>query len=236
MESFAALQEITGDWTARPAGIVLEGILGSRAYGLADENSDVDRRGVFLAPSEEFFGLDDVRETADNPYADEVLFELGRFIRQALKANPNMIELLWLDKYEVCTEIGMGLIGLRTELLGGARVRSSYLGTAHALLGDVRRGGPKTAKTARHLARLLITGYGLWYSGKLQVELPDPQFVHDFGQRVAQDGVGHAEVLVAQYEKMFEETETVLPAMANRERADAWLKETRAAALSVKLG
>jgi predicted nucleotidyltransferase len=190
-------------WRDRPDGIVLAGVIGSRAHGLARQGSDTDRRGVFLAPSVEFFGLDDVQETADNPYADEVLHELGRFVRQALKANPSVIELLWLEDYDVCDQVGLELIGLRRDLLGAARVRSSYLHAAAGLLKVIHRGGDRTAKTARHMARLLITGYGLWYSGALQISLADPDFVHDFA----------------------------LPEQPDRDRVDDWLKQTRRRAL-----
>lgn len=218
-------------WRDRPDGIVLEGVVGSRAHGLAGEDSDTDRRGVFLAPSVEFFGLDDVQETADNPYTDEVLHELGRFVRQALKANPAVLELLWLEDYEICTPIGRDLIGLRDALLGAARVRSSYLHAAADLLKVIHRGGERTAKTARHMARLLITGYGLWYSGTLQVSLADPDFVRGFEEKVAGGDMAVADELVAHYEQLFADTPTELPEQPDREKIDAWLKEVRRQAL-----
>lgn len=231
--NFADLTESApaASWRDRPAGVVLAGIVGSRAHGLAWEGSDVDRRGVFLAPSVEFFGLDDVQETADNPYVDEVLHELGRFVRLALKANPAALELLWLDRHEVCTQVGTDLIGLRLDLLGATRVRSSYLHAAADLLKVVRRGGERTAKTARHMARLLITGYGLWYSGALSVALPDPDFVHDFGEQVALGDVDQAAAMVVRYEQLFADTPTPLPEQPDREKVDAWLRETRRQAL-----
>jgi hypothetical protein len=34
--------------------ILLSGIVGSTAYGLANEHSDIDRLGVYAAPTEEF--------------------------------------------------------------------------------------------------------------------------------------------------------------------------------------
>src|SRR5580698_2036589 len=37
-------------WEALHACIMLESTVGSRAWGLADEDSDVDRRGVFVLP------------------------------------------------------------------------------------------------------------------------------------------------------------------------------------------
>ncbi len=218
-------------WRDRPDGIVLEGIVGSRAHGLSWEGSDTDRRGVFLAPSVEFLGLDDVQETAANPYTDEVLHELGRFTRLALKANPAALELLWLDDYEICTRVGLELIELRMSMVGAARVRSSYLHAAADLLKVIHRGGERTAKTARHMARLLITGYRLWYDGELIVSLPDPDFVHDFGERVALGDTARADALVAQYEQQFAGTPTVLPEQPDRERVDEWLKETRRQAL-----
>lgn len=235
---FTDLQEpAPAAWTDRPDGIVLEGIVGSRAHGLAGEGTDIDRHGVFLAPSVEFLGLDDVQETANNPHTDEVFHELGRFVRLALKANPTMLELLWLQDYEICTPIGRQLIGLRLDLLGATRVRSSYLLAAASLLKVIHRGGERTAKTARHMARLLITGYGLWYSGQLSVALPDPDFVHDFGEQVALGDVRRADDMVAQYEQLFERTPTELPAQPDREKIDDWLKQTRRLALlDVKAG
>jgi predicted nucleotidyltransferase len=231
---FADLKEPAPScWQDRPAGIVLEGVVGSRAHGLAGDDSDVDRRGVFLAPSVEFFGLDDVQETADNPYSDEVLHELGRFVRQALKANPAALELLWLDRYEICTEVGQQLIEMRADMLGAARVRSSYLQAAGSLLKVIHRGGERTAKTARHMSRLLITGYGLWYSGVLRVSLPDPDFVHYFEEKVAGGEVVLADQMVAHYERLFAETLTVLPSQPDREKVDAWLKGIRQRALGV---
>ncbi|MFD7300744.1 DNA polymerase beta superfamily protein, partial [Streptomyces pharetrae] len=37
--------------------ILLSGVVGSTAYGLAHEDSDVDRLGVFAAPTESLHGL-----------------------------------------------------------------------------------------------------------------------------------------------------------------------------------
>jgi hypothetical protein len=229
---FADLKEpVPAAWHERPDGIVLAGIVGSRAHGLPWEGSDAERHGVYLAPSVEFLGLDDVQETAANPYTDEVLHELGRFTRLALKANPAVLELLWLESYETCTPIGEQLIGLRLDLLGATRVRSSYLLAAADLLRVIHRGGERTARTARHMARLLITGYGLWYSGRLSVALPDPDFVHDFGEQVALGDMTRADDMVAQYEQLFERTPTELPAQPDREKVDAWLKQVRRQAL-----
>ncbi|WP_187171929.1 DNA polymerase beta superfamily protein, partial [Enterococcus faecium] len=40
-----------------PGHLLLEGIVGSTAYGLAGPDSDEDRLGIYAAPTEEFHGL-----------------------------------------------------------------------------------------------------------------------------------------------------------------------------------
>lgn len=223
-------------WTERPEGVVLEGVVGSRAYGLAWEGSDEDRLGVFLAPSDEFFGLDDVAETVKNPWSDEVLHEAGKFCRLALKVNPTVTELLWLDEYLAHTRLGAELVELREAFLSAAYCRNAYLGSASSQFAKLRDRGDgsfssdlrgRTAKHARHLARLLVSGYGLWSTGALQVRLDAPQWYHDFGERVADGELEAAEELLARYGQMFDDTPTVLPDYPDRDKIDAWLRDAR---------
>jgi hypothetical protein len=239
---FSDLRDDAGPqpWPDRPEGVILEGVVGSRAYGLAWEGSDEDRLGVFLAPSDEFFGLDDVAETVKNPWSDEVLHELGKFCRLALKVNPTVTELLWLEEYPVLTMLGQELIELRSAFLSASYCRNAYLGYATSQFAKLKDRGDgsfssdlrsRTAKHARHLARLLTCGFGLWSTGRLQVRLDAPQWYHDFGDKVADGDLQAAEDLLAKYEQMFDETSTILPAEPERERVDAWLRSARIRAL-----
>lgn len=239
--SFADLHELPQVWTDRPEGVLLEGVVGSRAYGLAWEGSDTDRLGVFQAPTEEFLGLDDVGETAKNPWADEVLHELGKFCRLALRSNPTVTELLWLEDYLVTTPAGQELIALRSSLLSAPYCRNAFFGYAVSQFGKLKDRGDgsfsadlraRTAKHSRHLARLLVSGYGLWATGYLQVRLTNPDWFHDFGEQVADGDLGVAQELLGRYETMFDETRTVLPPEPDRKLVDDWLKETRRAALT----
>jgi len=239
---FADLKERQSKpWTERPEGVVLEAVLGSRAYGLDHEESDEDRLGVFLAPSDAFFALDDVRETAKNPWADEVLHELGKMCRLLLKVNPSVTEMLWVTDHEICTPVGQELIELRSAFLSAPYCRSAFLGYATSQLGKLkaRLGDPlpadlhqSTAKNARHLARLLVSGFGLWSTGHLRVRLDDPQWFLDFGEQVAGGDLLAAEDLIGNYEQLFTDTPTVLPPQPDRERIDAWLRATRQRALT----
>src|SRR5258705_3782834 len=73
--------------------LVLEVITGSKAYGLDNENSDEDIRGVFVLPREEFYGLEYI-EQVNNETNDIVYYELKRFIQLLAKNNPNILEMI----------------------------------------------------------------------------------------------------------------------------------------------
>ena len=55
-------------------------IVGSNAYGLATETSDVDRRGFYLPPAELEWSLAGVPEQLENDN-EEVYWELEKFLR-----------------------------------------------------------------------------------------------------------------------------------------------------------
>lgn len=75
--------------------ILLECISGSKAYGLATEQSDTDIKGVFYLPKQQFFGLNQQYVAqVSNESNDIVYYELGRFIELLLKNNPTVMELL----------------------------------------------------------------------------------------------------------------------------------------------
>ena len=73
--------------------ILLEAISGSRAFGLATENSDTDIRGVYYLPKEDFFGLNYVPQVS-NETNDITYYEIGRFVELLQKNNPNILEVL----------------------------------------------------------------------------------------------------------------------------------------------
>ena len=74
--------------------IVFECLSGSHAYGLATPESDVDIKGVFILPEDDYLGLNYV-EQVSNETNDIVYYELGRFVELLSKSNPNILELLY---------------------------------------------------------------------------------------------------------------------------------------------
>ncbi|MGU3373798.1 nucleotidyltransferase domain-containing protein [Chryseobacterium sp. M5A1_1a] len=73
--------------------ILFEAISGSRAFGLATENSDTDIRGVYYLPKEDFFGLNYIPQIS-NETNDITYYEIGRFVELLQKNNPNILEVL----------------------------------------------------------------------------------------------------------------------------------------------
>ena len=73
--------------------LLFEAISGSRAFGLATENSDTDIRGVYYLPKEDFFGLNYIPQIS-NETNDLTYYEIGRFVELLQKNNPNILEIL----------------------------------------------------------------------------------------------------------------------------------------------
>jgi hypothetical protein len=217
--------------------ILLSGIVGSTAYGLAREGSDVDRLGLFAAPTEQLHGLHQPKDSHVTTHPDRTLHEAAKWCRLALGGNPTVMELVWLpgDLYEVRTLLGDELIGIRSSLLSAKRVRAAYLGYATqqfkrlydrgdgSFSADTRK---RTAKHARHLMRLCRQGYELYATGRLQIRVEDPQAYFDFGERVAGDAMA-ALPLLKEHEALFDAARSPLPDQPDEAPVEAWLRRVR---------
>ncbi|HWU06160.1 MAG TPA: nucleotidyltransferase domain-containing protein [Streptomyces sp.] len=151
-------------------------VMGSRAFGLATEDSDTDRRGVFLAPTPLFWGFTKPPAHVEGPAAEQFSWELERFCELALRANPNVLECLHSPLVERIDATGRELIGLRGAFLS-RRAHGTYLryalGQRRKLEADVRTHGAPRWKHAMHLLRLLACGRDLLRTGELRIEAGD---------------------------------------------------------------
>ena len=78
----------------RANGLILfEVVAGSHAYGLATKDSDIDIKGVFYLPKDDFYASEYIAQVADEKN-DVVYYELGRFFELLSKSNPNAFEIL----------------------------------------------------------------------------------------------------------------------------------------------
>lgn len=222
--------------------VLLAGVVGSTAYGLAGLDSDVDRLGIFAVDTVALHGLHRPVETRTRVKPDATYHEAAKWCRLALGGNPTVMELAWLpdDLYEVRTELGDALIGIRTAFLTAKRVRDAYLGyatqqfrkleTRHdgSFSADTRK---RTAKHARHLLRLCHQGLTLYSTGRLPIRLDDPQRYLDFGERVAAGDLGQARYAMALAEAQFDATGSPLPGRPDEAAVERWLLAVRAAHL-----
>lgn len=157
--------------------IILSGIVGSTAYGLNNENSDIDTLGVFVNPTQSYWSLDKPAETKTQSKPDCCYHEVEKFLRLCIGCNPTVMELLWLESYEAKHPVyGVNLIKLRQKFLYTERVTSAYGGYAYAQIKKVKTSqSHKRFKHARHCFRLLRQGKELLATGSLTLKVKNPE-------------------------------------------------------------
>jgi len=140
--------------------VIYRCVVGSTAYGLSQEGSDMDRRGFYLPPADLGWSLAGVPEQLETDN-EEVYWEIEKFIRLALKANPNVLECLYAPLVETCTPLAGELIDLRRIFLSQYvhRTYNAYvLSQFKKLEQDLRNRGLIRWKHVMHLIRLLLSG------------------------------------------------------------------------------
>ena len=222
---------------------LLVATVGSTAYGLATEQSDVDTLGMAAAPTGIFHAIHPPNER-DLTYVgkdpDITMHEAGKFIRLCLSANPSVTELLWMprDLYVYQHPLGLNLIALRECLLSKRKVINAYFGYAWEQFERLSRSGTfanvpanRIAKHARHIMRLVIQGEQLYTTGQMSVRLEDPQRVHDFGALVASDqdtGVAAARDFIQSSRARLDDAASPLADEPQLEPLEMWLHTVRA--------
>lgn len=145
-------------------------VMGSRAFGLATEGSDTDRRGVFLAPTPLFWHFEKPPTHVDGP---QFSWELERFCLLALRGNPNVLECLHSPLVEHVDDTGRELLALREAFLS-RRTHATFvryaIGQRRKLEADVRQHGAPRWKHAMHLLRLLGSSRDLLRTGRLVID------------------------------------------------------------------
>ena len=170
------------DFEAWEPFIIYRCIVGSQAFGLNSETSDVDRRGIYLPPAHLHWSLYGVPEQLEphrtSPGADtaEAYWELQKFLVMALKANPNILECLNTPLVEFATPLAQELIAGRKAFLSKLlyQTYNGYvLSQFKKLEQDLRAHGQIKWKHAMHLMRLLLSGITALREGELRVRLDE---------------------------------------------------------------
>jgi predicted nucleotidyltransferase len=77
-----------------PDLLLFECITGSRSFGTHNDRSDLDLKGIFVAPDSFLAGLESIEQVNDSKH-DETYYEIRRFVSLLTTNNPNIIELLF---------------------------------------------------------------------------------------------------------------------------------------------
>ena len=223
----------------KPDNIILEGVTGSTAYGLATENSDIDIKGVYLLPTSEVLkmGYNDEHTTIDHTDPDWVYHEVGKFMKLVMNGNPTVTELLFLNEYTHLSPIGKLLIENRDAFLSTKAVANAYRGyafsqakklnnrTEQGLEGYDSSLKNRFAKHTRHCFRLLMQARQLLETGTLQVKVTPEQreYLFAMGEKTADEVV---EEFMRQ-DAEFENIVSVLPDKPDVERLNGLLYDIR---------
>lgn len=156
-----------------PAGMEREGI------------SDVDFIGFFFPSLSSLFGMDRVEqyEIIEDNY-DGILYDIRKFFQLCLKANPSILESLWVsDEYIIFTDyVGLQFRELRKDFLS-KKCFHTYRGYSISQLRRLRSIGCKGEKKKKeidtygystsfsyHLLRLINSGIRVLNEEKLLVK------------------------------------------------------------------
>lgn len=156
--------------------VIYRCVVGSRAFGLDVEESDVDRRGIYLPPADMHWSLYGLPEQIEDPATQECYWELQKFLILTLKANPNLLECLYTPLVEHANGIAQELLAERQRFLSRL-VYQTYNGYVMSqfrkLEQDLRTLGQLKWKHVMHLVRLLLSGVTILREGAVPVRVTE---------------------------------------------------------------
>lgn len=140
---------------------ILYCIAGSRAHGTDIEGSDWDIRGVVVEPKDVLFGLQSFEQYTDTN-TDTVIFGLKKFCQLALKANPNVLDILFCEHTDTLYSLDGNVLRQYATSFLSKRITSTTLGCVkgnrHRIDKAIEKGEIiKANKYLMHSVRLLRT-------------------------------------------------------------------------------
>lgn len=211
--------------------IIYQCVIGSRAYGLSNQDSDVDRRGIYLPQAEDHWSLFGVPEQIECESTQEAYWEYQKFLILALKANPNALECLYSPIVEIQKPSVKSLLDQRNIFLSQLvyQTYSGYVASQFKKLQtDLRNQGEIKWKHAMHLIRLLISGVEILKNHELAVDVGSHR---DTLLLIRQGEMRWEQVdqLRKRYQKEFDRAfaNTSLPERPDYQRANELLIEAR---------
>ena len=219
--------------------VIYRCVVGSRAFGLATEESDTDRRGIYLPPADLHWSLYGVPEQLENEETQEAYWELQKFLVMALKGNPNILECLYTPLVEFVSPLAQELLDMRDAFLSRL-VYQTYNGYVMSqfkrMQADLRNQGKIKPKHVMHLIRLLLSGIHVLREGFVPVDVGQHRerlFAIKHEQMPWDEIEAWRKELHREFDQALEETN--LPERPDYERANEFLVRARRQAIAEEL-
>lgn len=218
--------------------VIYRCVIGSRAYGLDDDQSDVDYRGIYLPPAELQWSLAGVPDQIECHATQEHYWELQRFLVLALKANPNVLECLYTPLVEFSTLLADEVLASRESFLSRMAYQTFngyVISQFKKMQADLRNRGAVKWKHVMHLLRLLLTGIELLRDRVVRVRVAEhrEQLLAIKRGEVAWDETERwRQSLHREFDRAFASTQ--LPERPDYDRANQLLLRARRAALETR--
>ncbi len=160
-------------------GQILKVLVGSRAHGLAREDSDYDYRGVYVTPTSQLLKLSDGGQKGthwvEGEKEDDTAYELGHFLHLATKSNPTILEVFAAPVVESIA-LGEKLRALFPAVWDSRRVVDAFTGYSlnqrKKMLDDKYEFRERKWKYACAYIRTLLQGQFLMQYGEMTVLVP----------------------------------------------------------------
>lgn len=108
---------------------------GSHAYGTNLPTSDLDIRGIAVAPKEYYLGFSKIFEQQVQTNPDITIFDIKKFFKLAADGNPNALEIIFTDESDHIFKNKLGELLLENrDLFLSKKIKHTFMGYAHSQL------------------------------------------------------------------------------------------------------
>jgi hypothetical protein len=169
-----------------PHGLIL-GVTGAHYYGFPSEDSDLDLKGIHVAPTREVVGLRPPPETVDlttgfeGVEVDYTSHELAFALRLLLKGNGNILERV-LSPYQVLDSDAAAALRDLARAAVSRRFYHHYRGFFGRTCREWRGAPARTAKGLLYAYRSALTGIHLLRTGECVGDVVPLAETYGFGR------------------------------------------------------
>lgn len=221
--------------------LLLTALIGSRAHGLAREDSDYDYRGVYILPTEDILALN-YKPKATQTFEDDndnVVYEVGYFLQLATKSNPSILEIFMAPILRL-NEDGDALLKVFPYVWDAKTAYNAFDGYAKSQRDKMLSGydDKQARKSAMAYVRTYHNLYQLLKTGRFTLEIKEPK-LKDLLLGIRQDGlifhVEQAVKMAEEYKSLATKELEICKQTADIERVNKFLVKLRAKYLSQTL-